>query len=82
MFVWVNYREVQDAGDGGAQVRDIHPDMAGQDQDHRIGENDDRTGELPYTTPAQKGEGGPKTHFKKICARQIWKPPLTINSEM
>ena len=34
----VGEEEVQDAGDGGAQVRDIYSDMAGQDQDHRIGE--------------------------------------------
>ena len=30
--------QVQDAGDGGAQVRDLHADMAGQDQNHRTGE--------------------------------------------
>ena len=30
--------KVQDAGDGGAQVRDLHADMAGQDQNHPVGE--------------------------------------------
>ena len=34
----VSEDKVQDAGDGGAQVRDLHADMAGQDQNHRVGE--------------------------------------------
>ena len=34
----VGEEKVQDACDGGAQVRDLHADMAGQDQNHRTGE--------------------------------------------